>query len=54
MKSKFEELVDHESNSWWKDRLLDNGSLSVKNIKSEYERGFIDCWNFLWKTSLCT
>ncbi len=32
---------------WWKDRILENGKLSELNTTSEYERGFIDCWNTL-------
>lgn len=34
---------------WWVERLQEDGSLSEHNSKSEYERGFIDCWNKLWK-----
>lgn len=26
-------------------KLLDTGKLDDSNTKSEYERGFIDCWN---------
>lgn len=33
----------------FKHRLLGNGKLSDTDTKSEYERGFIDCWNFLWE-----
>jgi hypothetical protein len=33
------------SEEWWKERLLENGKLSDLDTKSEYERGFIDCWN---------
>lgn len=25
--------------------LLDNGRLDDNNLKSEYERGYVDCWN---------
>lgn len=34
---------------WWKSRILENGKLSDLNTTSEFERGFIDCWNMLWK-----
>lgn len=37
---------------WWKDRVLEDGRLSDLDTQSEYERGFIDCWNELWKYSL--
>lgn len=40
------------SDVWWKSRILTDGKLSEENTKSEYERGFIDCWNELWKYSL--
>lgn len=26
-------------------KLLENGKIDDVNTKSEYERGFIDCWN---------
>lgn len=34
---------------WWKDRILEDGRLSDLDTQSEYERGFIDCWNELWR-----
>lgn len=30
---------------WWISRLQDNGRLSEDNLESEYQRGFVDCWN---------
>jgi hypothetical protein len=26
-------------------KLLENGKLDDTNLKSEYERGWVDCWN---------
>lgn len=31
--------------NWFEDRILPDGKLSDLNTTSEYERGFIDCWN---------
>lgn len=43
----------HGSNTmednWWVERLMEDGRLSELEIRSEYEKGFIDCWNKLWK-----
>lgn len=35
------------TDDWLKSRILENGYLSDNDTKSEYERGFIDCWNEL-------
>lgn len=42
----------NKQEAWYKDRILNDGRLSDLNTTSEYERGFIDCWNELWKYSL--
>ena len=39
------EMEEEQTKPWWSDRLLENGKLSDKDTTSEYERGFIDCWN---------
>jgi len=31
----------------FRDRYLTDGKLSTLDTKSEYERGFIDCWNIM-------
>lgn len=33
------------ADDWWVERLQDDGSLSEEGTNSEYERGWIDCWN---------
>lgn len=38
-----EENMNHDE--WWRERMLPDGKLSDLNTASEYERGFIDCWN---------
>lgn len=30
---------------WLLDSLMENGRLSHSILESEYQRGFIDCWN---------
>lgn len=30
---------------WYKSLILENGKLDDTKTTSEYERGFIDCWN---------
>jgi hypothetical protein len=40
---KLKELLPKE----FEGLLLTNGKLSEVGLKSEYERGFVDCWNKL-------
>lgn len=40
------------SSVWYKPLIMADGRLDDTKTKSEYERGFIDCWNELWEYSL--
>ena len=35
----------NEDEPWFWDRIKEDGKLDDHNTHSEYERGFIDCWN---------
>jgi len=34
-----------QDDPWWKPLVLENGKLDDTKTTSEYERGYIDCWN---------